>query len=162
MRLYQKGKEFLALIFKTYCRGFRWSSGGKGVHPTLLHHIPHLSNCVLAVSLWLENVCICNNLRVYLYYIISIYICINFLFVKSWCNTWWQKKSDGHCLVLTRSTYINRTVVLIDLDAKVVADRGEVVWLGHVAQSVVLRMDIMTWWWYSDDDDIVTMMMEMM
>ena len=55
------------------------------------------------------------------------------------------KKSDGHCLVLTRSTYINRTVVLIDLDAKVVADRGEVVWLGHVAQSVVLRMDIMTW-----------------
>ena len=48
-----------------------------------------------------------------------------------------------HCLVLTRSTYINWTVVLIDLDAQVVADRGEVVWLGHVAQSVVLRMDMM-------------------
>ena len=45
--------------------------------------------------------------------------------------------------VLIRSTYINWTVVLIDLDAQVVADRGEVVWLGHVAKSVVLRMNMM-------------------
>ena len=45
--------------------------------------------------------------------------------------------------VLTRSTYINWTVVLIDFDAQVVADRGEVVWLGHVAEPVVLWMDMM-------------------
>ena len=148
MRLHQKGKEFLASIFKTYCWGFRCSSGGKGVHPTLLHHIPHLSNCVLAVSLWLENVCIEGTFVITLFH----YICINFLCVKSWCNTWWLYLHDG-------STYINWTVVLIDLDAQVVADRGEVVWLGHVAQSVVLRMDMMMilwrWWrwWYCDDDD---------
>ena len=35
-------------------------------------------------------------------------------------------------------THVDGAVVLVDLDAEVVAYGGEVVWLGHVAQAVVL------------------------
>ena len=35
-------------------------------------------------------------------------------------------------------TYVNRAVVLVDLDAQVVSNCGEVVWLRHMSQSVVL------------------------
>ena len=34
--------------------------------------------------------------------------------------------------------HVDGAVVLVDLDAEVVPDGGEVVWLGHVAQAVVL------------------------
>ena len=39
---------------------------------------------------------------------------------------------------LALNTYINRTVVLVDLNAQVVANGREVVWLRHVAQAMVL------------------------
>ena len=38
----------------------------------------------------------------------------------------------------TQDTYINGAVVLVDLDAQVVSNCGEVVRLRHVAQPVVL------------------------
>ena len=39
---------------------------------------------------------------------------------------------------LALNTYINRTVVLVDLNAQVVSNGREVVWLRHVAQAMVL------------------------
>ena len=40
------------------------------------------------------------------------------------------------------STYVNGAVVLVDLDAQVVSDRGEVVRLRHMSQPVVLPREI--------------------
>ena len=148
MRLHQQGKEFLASIFKTYCWGFRWSSGGKGVHPTLLHHIPHLSNCVLAVSLWLENVCICNNLRVHsLLHHFTIFALTFFVSNPDVTH-------DG-------STY------MMDLLTSI----GQLYWLISMPRLLPIVVKLSGWgmwpspwcwgwtWWH--DDDVVTMTMEM-
>ena len=43
-----------------------------------------------------------------------------------------------HCTVLYY-THVDGAVVLVDLDAKLVAHRGEVVRLGQVAQAVVVH-----------------------